>query len=285
MNLKNALRPLGVIGAAFLLQGCLAAAIPVVAGGMLATKDVVDESRERGSPGTAPAMAPSVEVNEQLRTATVGKSSDWKATDLSQLPAPDPGQPASADSLTLLTQYATTQLNAPDKEVMSASLANPGALDGARIACSDRPRAVLFDLDPDGALLPIDTPMQSDPRSGILLDNLRRNDVTIGWISGRNAMDAGRLRNVLKESGLDSLGQDTLLLMRYADDRKQTRRAEFAREYCLLAIAGDTRADFDELFNYLKDPAAAAPLDALLGNGWFLTPSILMKEQDPTNGG
>jgi hypothetical protein len=44
-----------------------------------------------------------------------------------------------------------------------------------------------------------------------------------------------------------------------------------------MAIAGDTKSDFDELFEYLKDPHAAEPLDELLGAGWFLTPLPLLK--------
>ena len=51
--------------------------------------------------------------------------------------------------------------------------------------------------------------------------------------------------------------------------------ADFAAEFCVVALAGDERADFDELFQYLKNPAAAAPLEALIGKGWFLIPQPL----------
>ena len=53
---------------------------------------------------------------------------------------------------------------------------------------------------------------------------------------------------------------------------KQTRRDDFARAYCVVAMAGDERADFDELFAYLRDPTAALPLEKLVGQGWFIVP-------------
>ena len=86
---------------------------------------------------------------------------------------------------------------------------------------------------------------------------------------------AGDIRRTLVASGLDPAGRDELALLRYPDDRKQTRRADFAKEFCLVAIAGDDRGDFDELYQYIKDRDAAAPLDALIGNGWFLIPQPL----------
>jgi hypothetical protein len=44
----------------------------------------------------------------------------------------------------------------------------------------------------------------------------------------------------------------------------------------VVAIAGDARSDFDELFDYLMDPSAALPIEALLDAGWFLTPPPLL---------
>ena len=83
------------------------------------------------------------------------------------------------------------------------------------------------------------------------------------------------MRRALRASGLDPAGRDELVLMRYPEERKQTRREDFAKQYCLVAIAGDDRADFDELFEYLKNPTAAGPLDALFGKGWFVIPRPL----------
>ncbi len=66
-------------------------------------------------------------------------------------------------------------------------------------------------------------------------------------------------------------------MMRRKDDRKQTRRKELGETHCVIAIAGDMRGDFDELFLFLKDPASAAPLERLIGAGWFLIPLPLQE--------
>jgi hypothetical protein len=38
----------------------------------------------------------------------------------------------------------------------------------------------------------------------------------------------------------------------------------------VLAIAGDGREDFDDLYLHLRNSAAALQLESLLGQGWFL---------------
>ena len=58
------------------------------------------------------------------------------------------------------------------------------------------------------------------------------------------------------------------------DERKQTRRDALAKTHCIVAILGDERADFDELYLYLKDRDAVVPPDAIIGNGWFLASPI-----------
>ena len=72
-----------------------------------------------------------------------------------------------------------------------------------------------------------------------------------------------------------ALGKDQFLLIRNGDDRKQLLREDANQDVCIVAIAGDQRSDFDELFDYLRDPNAAIGLDAMLGDGWFLVPPPL----------
>ena len=90
---------------------------------------------------------------------------------------------------------------------------------------------------------------------------------------------AGDLTAKLKSSGLDPDSADQLLLMRYPGDRKQTRRADLAKVSCIIAIAGDTRKDFDELFEYLVNPEAALALELLIGQGWFLIPPVIAQAE------
>jgi len=94
------------------------------------------------------------------------------------------------------------------------------------------------------------------------------------WIA---RLPGGRLDDVagaLKASGLDPEGADQLLLLRSADDRKQVLREQAQEDVCIVAIAGDERGDFDELFDYLRDPGSAVGLYPMMGEGWFLVPSL-----------
>jgi len=160
-------------------------------------------------------------------------------------------------------------------ERRSALLAAPGTLAPATKTCSIHPAAVLIDLDPGTAVLDPATALRSDPRLAGTLAALRGEGVTIGWLTGNTADRAGAVRRALNASGLDPVGRDELVLLRYPEERKQTRREDFSRAFCVVAIAGDERGDFDELFQYLKNPATAAPLEPLIGKGWFVIPQPL----------
>ena len=74
------------------------------------------------------------------------------------------------------------------------------------------------------------------------------------------------------------------MLMRDLDERKQTRRDELASEMCPVALLGDERADFDELFLYLKRPEAAIALEPMIGQGWFLASPLLPDANQPLTG-
>ena len=67
-------------------------------------------------------------------------------------------------------------------------------------------------------------------------------------------------------------------LRREADDRKQQRKDNLAGITCIIAIAGDERADFDERFIYLRSPAAGAELEPIIGNGWFLIEPVFPEQ-------
>jgi hypothetical protein len=65
-----------------------------------------------------------------------------------------------------------------------------------------------------------------------------------------------------------------LLLIRSAEDRKQLLRENANDDVCVVAIAGDRRGDFDELFDYLRNPGSAVGLYPMMGSGWFLVPPL-----------
>jgi hypothetical protein len=228
------------------------------------------------TPATSSATpsAPAVPASEAPDGRTLG---DDTLVPLTGAVLPPPAVSGDESAYQALLDFGERQAQAPvvGSERRSAILANPLDLRPETKECSIHPAAVLVDLDPAGATLDPVVAVHADPRLAEALATLRARGVAIGWISANSADRAGDVRRVLVESGLDKDGRDELVLLRYPQERKQTRRADFAGEFCLVAIAGDNRGDFDELYDYIKNPFLAAPLDALLGNGWFLIPQPL----------
>lgn len=280
MTQDAALRLSAALGAALLLQGCVAAAIPVVAGGALAGRSTIAKPKAQAdAPVPTPALASVAEKIEQQEV----RAAEIAAPAIAQPAGVEPGLMApirARGGFDDFLEYAFTHaaLPASGELQQSAVLRDPAALDGERIACGMEDAAVIIDLDPaDGVFAPARATSGLDGMADMLA-NLRANGVKIAWVSALSAIDAGAVRSTLETSMLDPQGDDTLLLMRYGDDRKQTRRNEFAAEHCVLAIAGDAPTDFDELYEFIIDPADATALDALYGDGWFITPPVLSEE-------
>ena len=83
---------------------------------------------------------------------------------------------------------------------------------------------------------------------------------------------AAAVRKALRRAGLDPRGEDELYLVRYENESKDSRRQDASGDYCIVAILGDQKRDFDSLFGYLKNPDDAFALDQLIGEAWFLGP-------------
>ena len=259
---------LAVSALALPLGGCVAAAIPLVAGGAIAARDDTPEDGRRVAELAAPRLA-----GPTTRSASPPVSAEPSAAALAvEPPAPalaaTPGSRGGYDPF-LAHAAAQAALDPVDDPRSSAILAAPGSLTPVTTVCAILPPAVVFDLDPADAALDIDA-LQPDPALARGLAALRLQGVAIHWISALSAGKAGALRARLRETGLDPEARDGLLLMRRAEDRKQVRRRELSQTHCVVAIAGDERTDFDELFGYLKDSSAAADLEPLVGDGWFL---------------
>lgn len=302
MRLKRALTLAGMplIGAG--LSGCIAAAaIPVVATG------AIGRTATDGEPGPSVEVEESapVEASEAVKVVEAATapdadtaSAEAEATELAEVPeapsiietvaipasvpteAADTPQPTRATpsmqgpQLSQFVRYSTLQafrFSDANDPLDSAVLVNPASLDGRRVICNPGDRrdpSILIDLDPSGAVFSEDAPLPTSSTIALSLRVLRAEGVEIAWISENSAASADFIREALSE--LDPDAKDTLLLMRYPGDRKQTRREEFARETCLLAIAGDEREDFDELYEYLTNPNAALALEPMFNNGWFI---------------
>jgi hypothetical protein len=158
---------------------------------------------------------------------------------------------------------------------LSAMLADPVALDGQRKRCEAgvQPVAVI-DLDPQGGVfVPPASPARDDSLM-IGLAVLRDAGVQIAWLSDLPVAQIGAVRAALAQAGLDLRGEDIISLSRDPEDRKQARRENLAANSCVIAIAGDEKADFDERFKYLRNPEAGAALETAIGDGWFLIQPI-----------
>lgn len=158
---------------------------------------------------------------------------------------------------------------------LSAMLSDPVALDGQRRRCTaDQQPVAVIDLDPKGGIvtLPANPTTQTGLALGLAV--LREAGVAIAWVSDMSADESGALRTALELSGLDPRGEDIISLRREEGDRKFQRITNLAASACIIAIAGDERADFDERFIYLRSPEAGAGLEPVIGDGWFLVDPV-----------
>lgn len=140
--------------------------------------------------------------------------------------------------------------------------------------CAAREAAVAIDLDPADAVFAPTSARQVAPDIAAEVARLREAGVIVLWVSQASANDVAGVADALRASGLDPAGRDPILLVRNADERKQVLREEANQTVCVVAMAGDERGDFDELFDYLRDPRLATAYDAQLGSGWFLVPPL-----------
>lgn len=293
------------IGAAALcalsLNGCVAVALPALAGAAIGrgelrsassnveqpgrevvegTVEQTEERDETGELAANPTIATPVEVSGAEPAIDLLGIEDASAVTVIKGPLPAPNQSIAAEidtgAFDSLVRYVSDQAisTAPGTQRLSAYLEKPSALDGKRAECIAHSAMVLIDLDPKEADFSPREEAKAPAALATGLAELRDKGVTIAWISRASVWFAGDIRVALKRSGLDPAGKDQLILMRYPGDRKQTRRKDLAGSACVIAIAGDTREDFDELYEYLKRPEAAGQLEALIGDGWFLIPQL-----------
>lgn len=304
-----------IVLAGLVLQGCVAAAIPLAAGGLMATGagKAASPRTQAGSAGLIDATGTRV---QGARAASEPPSSPAIArAKLDALPpadrgarpiglddvepgtfsvAPAPALPSTDtrglaakpvadafDPQAPLVDYVNDLLDTDNALRRSAVLRDPSSLTPERVQCTGGHPTVLFDLDPAGGLFePTAAPANSRPLLASL-ERMRDRGVRIAWISGQPAAMADDIRVALKGAGLDPDGTDSLILLRYREDRKQTRRRELAQNACLVAIAGDTRSDFDELFDYIAVQPSATMLETMIGKGWFLVPTAFSSQGKP----
>ncbi len=258
------------------LAGCAAAvALPLVAGGSLWA-----ESKPHVRATTAaPAKPKRAARHSSKATVAPAKTPKVDVTSLKELPPPSAAAaPAVVDPWQRFFAYAIDK-SRPEQAAVSAGRSallkeDPALDEPQRRDCTASAPAVVIDLD-DGPDAFVPERLAAAP-AGVAagLTHVRDAGVVVLWISQLPAARAADVARALRTSGLDPLGQDQLLLLRRAQDRKQLLREDASDDVCIVAITGDRRSDFDELFDYLRHPDSAAGLDAMLGDGWFLVPAL-----------
>ena len=297
--MKRLLAPLLLLAAAPGLSGCVAAAAPIAAGILLSkelNKDKADKADRSAAQGATvpvegvgdgvamaalppPSGAPRAGNGQQAGTAgtTDAETSTATLTSLTALPPPSgtpAGQPtggfeglfAAATAIAQRDPYAT-------EPRLSALLAEPGQLKPERAPCAFAQTAVLIDLDPGDGEAPLTEDIAAPNGLVRVLAALRAQEVAVLWLSRHTADRAGAVRKALLRTGLDPRGEDELYLVRYENESKDSRRQDASGDYCIVAILGDQKRDFDSLFGYLKNPDDAFALDPLIGEAWFLGPA------------
>lgn len=293
MRTNRALTGMAMLAATCLLGGCVAALVPVAAGVMVADSQM-DKSAGAAAPDVSIAQAslppPVAEVQSQAEAPLAQES--LTLTNLTALPRPGPGDFPLGQEVTIqrFADYAIRQSSseptAPSTGTplpsaarrdprKSALLKEPASLNTARAACGGKPPAVIIDLDPRGDTFdPLSQPEPALTLGGELA-RLRDAGIAVFWSTNLAENFVPDLRSTLADAGLDPDGTDRVLALASLKDRKQTRREEVAATHCPIAILGDEKADFDELYEYLRNPENPVAPDALVGAGWFLaTPFI-----------
>lgn len=305
MDRRVALGPLLAL-AGMSLSGCVAVAIPALAGSAMAGTRVDGQGAATRAPAAAPVVKPVPTVTVMTAsaaptaapaTAPVSASvSAAGAAAVSAAVAPAIVPPAAADpdpdSANPLTsgqlgfarfvRYAQASALGAKRgaDLLSAMLSDPVALDGQRRRCAaDEQMVALIDLDPKGGSFAPPVKPASQPGLALGLAVMREAGAVIAWLSDISVNQSGALRTALEQSGLDPRGEDIISLRRDGDDSKQKRKDNLAGITCIVAIAGDERADFDERFKYLRNPEAGAGLEPVIGDGWFLIQPVF-----PTQG-
>lgn len=278
MGTKQAAAALLLLLAVTSLSGCIAAAIPAIAGSAMAGSRVLEDGKSP-TPAPTPATAPTPAA-AAAEVDPAPRSTATTAQVLLPAASPDPARTPAPEqaSFARFARYAEALAReaAGGADLPSALLADPVALDGKRRRCAPGEQLVaMIDLDPAGAVFVPPASPAKEPVTAFRLALLREAGVEIAWLSDLATDQSGSLRTALEQAGLDPRGQDIISLRGEGGEGKQARKDNLAGIACIVAIAGDERPDFDERFKYLRNPEAGAGLEPLIGDGWFLIPPLI----------
>ena len=303
-------RALLTLGAAGLLcGGCVAAAIPIVAGGSIAGKRILGRDKPEAAPEPVAAATPAPIEAPGDATATLA-TPEARALALRLQASAAATAPASAESAAASLQayqslwaYVERQVAArkAGEAVRSVVLAEGATLDAPRyVPCEAKPFAILFDLDESAAGSDPDARFRrwigdgSDEVSAVPgavegIDALRREGVQAIFTSARRPSGNNAAAAMLAKLGFGDFVPGKTLILRGGEppiSGDHVRRA-VASSYCVVAIVGDALGDFSDTFDAgdaARRPAAATEtmVAPLWGAGWFLLPNPVRSTATPT---
>ncbi len=273
---------LALAGACLMLSGCVAAVIPVVAGATIAKKKLdKDKATETEQPATGPrwtktAGAPSAAPEPAVQMAAIAPPPVALLAPGAGAPAAPQG-PAAGESYSAFISFALNEADrlGAGEAIQSQLLVKDFDIDNPKYQeCTNGHAAVMLDLDNAGGGAG-DTPA---PGLADGLAQLRKAGVSILWLTDAATSDQLAIRARLKASGLDATGADRIYARSQPADRKQLFRLSAARDYCVVAMAGDVKTDLEEAYGYLRDPELGHAIDRKWNAGWFLLPPPLQTE-------
>ncbi|MEO9468373.1 hypothetical protein [Parasphingorhabdus sp.] len=281
-----------------LLSGCVAALLPIAAAGVMGKTQIdrVKAKRELVAAGATDVVQPAGRHNAIKAGEFSGQGGGFDMERDAQTAGAIESylsryqKPIGARPFAAYTEFANYALSQAAKleagEGLKSSVLVPRvAIEKPQtVSCAGKPLAVLIDLDDksEKQWLTADTLywQQGLPEA---VSALRAAKVSVIWLSDQPATASDRIAQILSEAGLSAPeADDFLFLDRGNDDRKQARRWDAARAYCIVASAGDSRSDFDELYDYLRNPDGAITLEYMFGAGWFVAPTPLVASPDKT---
>ncbi|MEH6714588.1 hypothetical protein [Parasphingorhabdus flavimaris] len=291
-----------------LLSGCVAALLPLAAVGGLAKNQIdrtkakrelvasgaIDLARKSGSVTVGPGRSAG-EPSPVAGKIFSGKGGAYEMAEVDldgdaanyisrffQPVGPD-GSPYAAFAAYALTQSAKLEAGEGVESVVLVPRVD--IFKPQTIGCAGKPLAVAIDLD-DMTGRDWTESETLYRQNGLIevLTSLRAAEISVIWLSDQPASASATISAILGDAGFSQPESDDFLFLdRGGEDRKQVRRWDAARNYCIVAMAGDDRADFDELYDYLRDPDGAITLENMFDNGWFLTPPPLVEANEPAN--
>ncbi len=279
MRARSALM-ISLFVASLSLQGCVALVLPIAAAGVIGKKEV-DKARVRTRAAEAtfdPASPPQVFVGdapaEAVATALplpiVGAEAPGAMTPLDRLAQSNISNAYLPFARHALGEAAKRRKGQAARSVVlpeNVSLSQPQP-----ISCGAKPMAVLIDLDVAPGT-PAEMDIERQNGFAALLETLRESGIRIAWLAETEESQLKPILDLLREGEEPVLRNTDIMLFGLPGTyRKQERRWALAASHCVVAIAGDRKGDFDELYDYLRDQSYAIRLEAFTGRGWFELP-------------